>query len=84
MKRLKGRVAIITGAASGIGLACAARFAEEGAIVVGVDTAAAPTAWQQIEKSAISASHHVADVDWQAAGRAYAEQADALEAFFDS
>jgi NAD(P)-dependent dehydrogenase (short-subunit alcohol dehydrogenase family) len=39
MGRLDGKVAVITGAASGIGLACAARFAAEGATVVGLDLA---------------------------------------------
>ncbi|TDV36645.1 NAD(P)-dependent dehydrogenase (short-subunit alcohol dehydrogenase family) [Actinophytocola oryzae] len=37
MKRLQDRVAVISGAASGIGLASARRFADEGAVVVGVD-----------------------------------------------
>jgi NAD(P)-dependent dehydrogenase (short-subunit alcohol dehydrogenase family) len=37
MGRLDGRVALVTGAASGIGLACVARFAAEGAHVVGID-----------------------------------------------
>ena len=37
MGRLDGKVALVTGAASGIGLACVARFAAEGARVVGLD-----------------------------------------------
>jgi NAD(P)-dependent dehydrogenase (short-subunit alcohol dehydrogenase family) len=37
MGRLEGRVAWITGAASGIGLACAQRFAAEGATIAGFD-----------------------------------------------
>ena len=37
MSRLVGKIALVTGAASGIGLACALRFAAEGAHVVGAD-----------------------------------------------
>jgi NAD(P)-dependent dehydrogenase (short-subunit alcohol dehydrogenase family) len=41
MKRLENKVAFITGSSSGIGAACALRFVEEGAIVVGFDINAA-------------------------------------------
>jgi NAD(P)-dependent dehydrogenase (short-subunit alcohol dehydrogenase family) len=41
MKTLEGKVMWVTGAASGIGRACAERFRAEGAAVVGVDVAAA-------------------------------------------
>ena len=39
--KLKGTVAIVTGAARGIGLACAERLAAEGAAVVSADIASA-------------------------------------------
>jgi NAD(P)-dependent dehydrogenase (short-subunit alcohol dehydrogenase family) len=39
--RLKGKVAVVTGAANGIGQGCAAMFRHEGATVIGVDLAGA-------------------------------------------
>jgi glucose 1-dehydrogenase len=37
MQRFKDKVALVTGAAQGIGLACAERLAQEGALVIGAD-----------------------------------------------
>ena len=42
MRGLEGRTYIVTGAASGIGLATAGRLLAEGSRVVGADLAAAP------------------------------------------
>ena len=66
MSRLKGKVAIVTGAASGIGLACAKRYSEEGAVVFGMDLVETD-AWKEIEKLAPSAGFAVADVREEAA-----------------
>ena len=46
MKRLENKIAVITGAASGIGLACASRYAAEGATVIGLDMQAC-SEWDQ-------------------------------------
>jgi NAD(P)-dependent dehydrogenase (short-subunit alcohol dehydrogenase family) len=56
VNRLQDRVAVVTGAASGIGLATARRFAEEGARVVAVDltTDAIETLAKEVDGAAIT------------------------------
>ena len=73
MANLEGRVAIVTGAASGIGLACAQRYAAEGAIVVGLDRQSGD-AWQSVESVATAARFHQADVTDAQAQQALADQ----------
>jgi NAD(P)-dependent dehydrogenase (short-subunit alcohol dehydrogenase family) len=60
-QRLQGKVALITGAASGIGDACAVRFAAEGAVVAGLDLQ--PSAgWDRVARVAPAAAFFQADV----------------------
>ena len=81
MGRLAGKVAIVTGAASGIGRASALAFAREGARVVAVDREAGaldenPRGGRAAGGTALA---HVADVGDEAAVKGYV--ARALEAF---
>jgi NAD(P)-dependent dehydrogenase (short-subunit alcohol dehydrogenase family) len=61
MGRLEGKVALITGAGSGIGLAIAKRYAEENATVVGYDLQQAEE-WSDVEKAAPGALFRQGDV----------------------
>ncbi len=63
MKRLQGRVAVITGVASGIGLATAERFAAEGASIAGTDIGRPPDEdWARVDASAPGTILQEADV----------------------
>ena len=69
-RRFEGRTAVVTGAAQGIGRACAQRLAEEGAAVVCADLQSDETTVRQITDKGGRAVHHRMDVrrmdDWDA------------------
>ena len=72
--RLTGKRVLVTGAASGIGAACARRFADEGATVAGLDLAAKPSG------SACNAWVRADVADESAVAAAVAETTDSLGA----
>jgi meso-butanediol dehydrogenase/(S,S)-butanediol dehydrogenase/diacetyl reductase len=75
MGRLTDKVAIITGAASGIGLACAEKFAGEGARVIGADIVESET-WAAAVADAPASEFHLLDVRDEAAQLALASGVD--------
>lgn len=83
MSRLEGHVSYITGAASGIGLATAKRFAEEGAIVIGADLKAS-NGWEEVEAISPASSFHELDVREEEPQREAAEAAVVQHGKIDS
>jgi NAD(P)-dependent dehydrogenase (short-subunit alcohol dehydrogenase family) len=85
MNRMRGKVAIVTGGALGIGRACALRLAEEGAVaaVTDVDSAKGPLVVEEIRKSggeAIFIRQDVADeAQWELVTRTVMERYNRLD-----
>lgn len=70
MGRLQGKVALVTGAASGIGAATAQRFVDEGAQVGGIDVADPPLDLLESLQSVGNVRFYVGDVSDEASIRA--------------
>jgi len=82
--RVRGKAAIVTGAASGIGRAIARRYGAEGASIVIADTVEAPIEGGEPTKSLIeaaggTANYHATDIaDWNAVDRLIAAIEDSM------
>lgn len=74
MPALENKIAIVTGAASGIGLACAKRFAAEGATVIGTDLQETED-WQSVVELSPASRLQQVDVTDGAAQRTVADAA---------
>jgi 3(or 17)beta-hydroxysteroid dehydrogenase len=86
MRRLEGKVALISGGASGIGLATARRFVEEGATVVlgDIDRSAGERALAEVEGASFEPLDVTSDADWQQAADAALARHGALDILVNS
>jgi 3alpha(or 20beta)-hydroxysteroid dehydrogenase len=85
--RLAGKVAIITGAAGGIGAATARQFAQEGALLVlsDADAAGAEQLCEELAGHVISCGHDVtSDEDWQAVSALALERHGRIDILFNN
>src|SRR3954447_4166057 len=76
MKELRGKVAAVTGAASGLGRAMALAFADEGMHVALGDVADTSDTFAQVEKRGVSALSMKVDVSRATEVEAFAEMID--------
>ena len=75
-KRLEGKVAVVSGAARGIGRATAVAFAREGAAVVGIDIAGPVSATLEVEPATLGELDETGRLVEAAGGRWAARQLD--------
>ena len=76
-KRLENKVALITGAASGIGLAAAELFAREGAalMVADIDSARLDAVAKNLQQSGATVHHSTGDLSFSGVARRIADEA---------
>jgi 3(or 17)beta-hydroxysteroid dehydrogenase len=86
VRRLEGKVGLITGGASGIGLAAARRFAEEGATVVlaDIDRTAGEAACRTLPRSRFQLLDVTSDEAWREAADAVVARHGGLDVLVNS